>query len=350
MEKTAGLRNKQAPDHWYRWSCDNWGTKWNSRFANISTDDPPGQLSFYMATAWSPPEPVFEKLVQLYPELTFEATGFDEMDYEAEEPIITGQRQPDAEIPMMESTMTTAKEISLDAMVREASRVAEQMFDKMGEVEMFWLIDTPAGMVGVISPVSDGPRGKDALLEKMREVMREQDATRYVRVTEGWAVKFALTSDHLADGEGTAFATNVPGSPIQVNGYRARGGNLFVYGVAEIRPDALNDEVIDREFVAEHGIEVVTGPEAEDLLRRVQADMGWRAKGSGKLADHPLRKEMISFDANDGHEVLVATRDVVRPPGGRPYLGELSEITRPDSMEGRMAADLLPSATAAARQ
>jgi hypothetical protein len=39
-----------------------------------------------MATAWSPPEPVFEKLVQLYPELTFEATGFDEMDYEAEEP------------------------------------------------------------------------------------------------------------------------------------------------------------------------------------------------------------------------------------------------------------------------
>jgi hypothetical protein len=245
-----------------------------------------------------------------------------------------------------------APDASLEEMVRCASQVASTMFNKDGEVEMFWVVDTPRGMMGVVSPVSGSGEAKDALLEKMRGVLREHDATRYVQVTEAWTAEFPLSAEVLADDEEDApFVTDVPGSPIRVVGFRARGGKLFVEGAFEVE-HAPSVEEYSEVFAAANGleVEVVTGPEAEDLVSKMRAHMEWKAKGSGTLRDHTLRKELISFYANDGREVLMATRGIVRSADGRAYLGALSEITRPDVAGGRMTADLLPGATAAMRQ
>ena len=159
--------------------------------------------------------------------------------------------------------MTT---IPLDAMVRLASQVAERLFDEEGVVDMFWLVDTPAGLTHVLSPVfaenpTQGRQVKDVINEAMREFLREHDATRFVRVAEVWTLQ------------------EVPS----------------------------------------------TSP---------KATMEWRAKGSGTLEDHPPRKEQIFLMASDGREVLISSRDIIRPPGGKPYLSKLSEIERPKELRG----------------
>ena len=49
----------------------------------------------------------------------------------------------------------------------------------------------------------------------------------------------------------------------------------------------------------------------------------------GSLAAYPKRREMVLFDADDGvAEYLMASREILRPEGGKPYLGKLSEIER----------------------
>ena len=62
VERATGYRN------WYDWQLENWGCKWGcSEFMWLSDD----KTAFYMDTPWSAPSPVFEKLVELYPSLTF---------------------------------------------------------------------------------------------------------------------------------------------------------------------------------------------------------------------------------------------------------------------------------------
>ncbi len=61
-------------DNWYRWNCDNWGTKWDVNEPFIEEewfDDKYGGLKYGFFTAWSPPEEFVEKLGKLYPELNF---------------------------------------------------------------------------------------------------------------------------------------------------------------------------------------------------------------------------------------------------------------------------------------
>jgi len=64
--------------HWYDWSMEKWGTKWNSyEFRWVLQE--PNKLVFTFQTAWSSPHPVFEKLIELYPQLEFSTMSFDEM-------------------------------------------------------------------------------------------------------------------------------------------------------------------------------------------------------------------------------------------------------------------------------
>jgi hypothetical protein len=64
------------PD-WYHWSIANWGTKWDAyEYAEKSSGS--GFFVFKFDTAWSFPEPIFEKLSALYPELRFEIESVDE--------------------------------------------------------------------------------------------------------------------------------------------------------------------------------------------------------------------------------------------------------------------------------
>lgn len=57
---------------WYKWCCDNWGTKWNAYENEISEDE----ISF--ETAWSNPEPVIMKLAEKYPDARIEHYWADE--------------------------------------------------------------------------------------------------------------------------------------------------------------------------------------------------------------------------------------------------------------------------------
>ena len=70
------LDSLDSPD-WYAWSCSHWGTKWNAYGYALESYEP-GKLEFTFRTAWSPPEPVFRKLVEKFPELMIHVSSFDE--------------------------------------------------------------------------------------------------------------------------------------------------------------------------------------------------------------------------------------------------------------------------------
>lgn len=54
---------------WYDWRVEQWGTKWD---AAIDTGvEINGDLSYQFDTAWSPPIPVINQMIQSYPELSF---------------------------------------------------------------------------------------------------------------------------------------------------------------------------------------------------------------------------------------------------------------------------------------
>ena len=63
------------PD-WWNWRNDNWGTKWNlvpnhggglTMYDVVQSDDTYTQLEF--ETAWSPPNGIYEAIVEKYPDL-----------------------------------------------------------------------------------------------------------------------------------------------------------------------------------------------------------------------------------------------------------------------------------------
>lgn len=49
--------------NWYDWSIDNWGTKWDACQMDWSHGDD-GNVTFTFNTAWSPPIPVYEALME----------------------------------------------------------------------------------------------------------------------------------------------------------------------------------------------------------------------------------------------------------------------------------------------
>lgn len=58
---------------WYGWSVQNWGTKWNA--CRVEIDDSTierGYIEILFETAWSAPEPVFRKMIRMFPKLTFD--------------------------------------------------------------------------------------------------------------------------------------------------------------------------------------------------------------------------------------------------------------------------------------
>jgi hypothetical protein len=85
--------------------------------------------------------------------------------------------------------------IPLDAILRRASRMAAQMFDKYGEVPMFWLTETAAGeQQTFVTPMAVPPdisevEAKLSLAEKLRELFKENDVVRYASAVEAWAVE-----------------------------------------------------------------------------------------------------------------------------------------------------------------
>ena len=62
---------------WYPWAIANWGTKWGA-YSTSQLEQIDGGIRFSFDTAWSPPEPIFEKLAEEFPQLTFDIAYFDE--------------------------------------------------------------------------------------------------------------------------------------------------------------------------------------------------------------------------------------------------------------------------------
>jgi hypothetical protein len=62
---------------WYDWSYANWGTKWNSYDLFVRMRGV-GQIEFQFDTANGIPEPIFERLAEMYPEAEFALRSIDE--------------------------------------------------------------------------------------------------------------------------------------------------------------------------------------------------------------------------------------------------------------------------------
>ena len=74
---------KYGSSSWYKWCCDNWGTKWNASDAFVG--EPlkiPGEseysISISFETAWSAPFNIFEELLEQFPDLDFSGEYADE--------------------------------------------------------------------------------------------------------------------------------------------------------------------------------------------------------------------------------------------------------------------------------
>ena len=66
------LKQKFGFDNWYDWRYEHWGTKWNADEVHICDNE----ISFN--TAWCNPQPIFEKLSEMFPNVNFEVKFADE--------------------------------------------------------------------------------------------------------------------------------------------------------------------------------------------------------------------------------------------------------------------------------
>lgn len=75
------------PNCWYAWNVENWGTKWGSYDVKVGGShtildrlvaDGVTTEVVKFDTAWSPPFPVFDKIVELYPDCKFVFRWLDE--------------------------------------------------------------------------------------------------------------------------------------------------------------------------------------------------------------------------------------------------------------------------------
>jgi hypothetical protein len=210
---------------------------------------------------------------------------------------------------------------TLEDFVREAAQAADRMLNMDGEVTPFWLVDTSEKIAMAVTPfVGDSAEevreAKEAIVQKMREFMREHGAERYVFVAESWTYDPVRRSSQLPDDEGIVFTTNVASSPIQASGRRGNDGRLYVGNAG--RPPRPWSEVV--KSATDMGVEVVTGAEAEQLLADIQADMSWDGVS---MATHPRRKEVVLFSAEDRSQALYGLRDIVRSDRGKAHLSEL---------------------------
>jgi len=78
-KKTSeALIEKYGCDNWYDWKTSNWGTKWGAYdFGWFESRE----NYFTFQTAWSTPDPIFEKLAEMYPGLRFEIDVCEEGGY-----------------------------------------------------------------------------------------------------------------------------------------------------------------------------------------------------------------------------------------------------------------------------
>jgi hypothetical protein len=102
--------------------------------------------------------------------------------------------------------------IPLEALIRRCSRMAEQMFDRQGDVDPIWLVETAGGEQHVIVSPIIAPSAlaasdyKDRLIEQMREKFAELGVVRYARASECWTVKNLVSKEMTQEQIGLRYA------------------------------------------------------------------------------------------------------------------------------------------------
>jgi hypothetical protein len=78
--------------NWYDWACANWGTKWNAACVSVTATTliDPDAIEITFDTAWSPPLPVFDKMIEDYPDLCFECRWVNEDEPDIEHALTSG--------------------------------------------------------------------------------------------------------------------------------------------------------------------------------------------------------------------------------------------------------------------
>jgi hypothetical protein len=72
QEISDRLKSLYGSDNWYTWANNNWGTKWDiDGDDGIVNDLDTHNCSLTFSTAWSPPEPIINKLRDMFPNLEF---------------------------------------------------------------------------------------------------------------------------------------------------------------------------------------------------------------------------------------------------------------------------------------
>ena len=60
---------------WYSWHVDHWNTKWNAYDCCITENYDCLILTYF--TAWAPSKPIIRKLIEMYPNLTFDYSYYE---------------------------------------------------------------------------------------------------------------------------------------------------------------------------------------------------------------------------------------------------------------------------------
>jgi len=77
QEMSDMRKSEYGYDNWYDWQVNNWGTKWDLKelVANELDDY---QCTLVFQTAWCPPEPIVDKLREMFPDLEFYGVWIEE--------------------------------------------------------------------------------------------------------------------------------------------------------------------------------------------------------------------------------------------------------------------------------
>ncbi len=67
LERLSKKEEKGMPE-WWNWRVNNWGTKWSVNGEDIGFEEKKGSMIYSFDTAWAPPEPVIQKLSEMFPD------------------------------------------------------------------------------------------------------------------------------------------------------------------------------------------------------------------------------------------------------------------------------------------
>lgn len=76
----GGKQSGDTEFNWYNWNSKNWHTKWDACNVDYVTDES-DYIQIRFDTAWSPPMPVFEAMVDKFPELSFTIEWEEEQEW-----------------------------------------------------------------------------------------------------------------------------------------------------------------------------------------------------------------------------------------------------------------------------